>query len=65
MSSTKPGFPLSDDERISARIGDVIDQLESVQAIDPNQLIEDALDTLRFLRKTFMRRFDPETGRPL
>ena len=51
--------PLSEDEVRAAMLGDVVDQLESDQAIDPRPTLEDAANTVRYVRDRLAKRQAP------
>ena len=59
MTRARPGPELLDEERWAALLGDAISRLEQYQAPQPNNGIEAAIETLRFVRAQIRRRFNP------
>jgi hypothetical protein len=59
-SKPRPGTPLTDNERLAGLLGDAVDQLESMQAVDPSQAREAVADTVRYVRDTLARRQAPD-----
>jgi hypothetical protein len=60
MGKPRPGLPLTDDERLAGLLGDAVDQIESVQAVDPSPTLEAVADTIRYVRGEIARRQTPD-----
>ena len=59
MVKPRPGTALSEDERLAALLGDAVDGLEAFQTPHPHPGLEDVVGTIRFVRDSLAKRFNP------